>query len=81
MLKLNYRVAGGGCMTIYELNDKLELSNGRARKEVSKNEVIIVNMMMLGLICKYIQKENYSKLAVSYRITCNNGNQRTLINP
>ena len=50
-------------MTIYELNDKLELSNGRARKEVSKNEVIIVNMMMLGLICKYIQKENYSKLA------------------
>ena len=63
MLKLNYRVAGGGCMTIYELNDKLELSNGRARKEVSKNEVIIVNMMMLGLICKYIQKENYSKLA------------------
>ena len=28
-------------MTIYELNDKLELSNGRARKEVSKNEVII----------------------------------------
>ena len=63
MLKLNYRIAGGGCMTIYELNDKLELSNGRARKEVSKNEVIIVNMMMLGLICKYIQKENYSKLA------------------
>ena len=52
MLKLNYRVAGGGCMTIYELNDKLELSNGRARKEVSKNEVVIVNMMMLGLICK-----------------------------
>lgn len=50
-------------MTIYELNDKLELSNGRARKEVSKNEVVIVNMMMLGLICKYIQKENYSKLA------------------
>lgn len=56
-------------MTIYELNDKLELSNGRARKEVSKNEVVIVNMMMLGLICKHILKESYDNLAIDLQMS------------
>lgn len=56
-------------MTIYELNNKLELSKGRAKKEVSKNEVVIVNMMMLGLICKHILKESYDNLAIDLQMS------------
>ena len=33
------------------------------------------------MIQKYLKKVALKMMGVSYRITCNNGNQRTLINP
>lgn len=51
----------------YSRTDRLVLGIGYA----------ILGLFVLSIVVPLV----YVVLAVSYRITCNNGNQRTLINP
>lgn len=40
-----------------------------------------VGERLMGMVCVSVPMYTLCMVVVSYRITCNNGNQRTLINP